>query len=294
MFASLVTNEIGALAESVRLLSGLVVAQELAGIHLEGPFLSPAKRGAHDADRLIHPDPELMEELLDAGGGAVSMITIAPELPGALEAIDQLVRRGVIAAVGHTDADHPMIMKAIDHGARVATHLFNAMRPIHHRAPGPVPALLTDPRVVVELIPDGVHLADSVLVMAIAAAGPERVAIITDAILATGMSDGRYALGGLSVDVADERARIVETDGSLGSIAGSTLTMAESFTRLIGLGFGHQDVAQLTATTPARVHGLDSVGALTLGRRADLCVVDDDGRLLRVMVGGDWLYPPSF
>ena len=286
---SLVADEIGILVAQLGTLSGLVADGELAGIHLEGPFLSPAKPGAHDPALLRHPEPQLLDQLLSAGRGAVSMITIAPELPHGLEAIDRLVRDGVTAAVGHTDGDAEMIKEAVDRGATVATHLFNAMRSIHHREPGPVPALLDDPRIVVELIADGVHLHDDVLLMAIAAAGPERVALITDAMLAAGASDGRYRLGTLPVEVSDGRARVVEADGSAGSIAGSTLTMAAAYERLIGLGLPHEQVARMAATTPARVHRLDQVGTIEAGRLADLCVVDDRGVLQRVMARGEWV-----
>ena len=249
----------------------------------------PAKPGAHDPALLRHPEPQLLDQLLSAGRGAVSMITIAPELPHGLEAIDRLVRDGVTAAVGHTDGDAEMIKEAVDRGATVATHLFNAMRSIHDLEPGPVPALLDDTRIVVEIIADGVHLHDDVLLMAIAAAGPERVALITDAMLAAGASDGRYRLGTLPVDVADGRARVVEADGSAGSIAGSTLTMAAAYERLIGLGLPHEQVARMAATTPARVHRLDQVGTIEAGRLADLCVVDDRGVLQRVMARGEWV-----
>jgi N-acetylglucosamine-6-phosphate deacetylase len=289
ILTSLVADEIGILVAQLGTLSGLVADGELAGIHLEGPFLSPAKPGAHDPALLRHPEPQLLDQLLSAGRGAVSMITIAPELPHGLEAIDRLVRDGVTAAVGHTDGDAEMIKQAVDRGATVATHLFNAMRSIHHREPGPVPALLDDPRIVVELIADGVHLHDDVLLMAIAAAGPERVALITDAMLAAGASDGRYRLGTLPVDVSDGRARVVEADGSAGSIAGSTLTMAAAYERLVGLGLPHEQVARMAATTPARVHRLDQVGTIEAGRLADLCVVDDRGVLQRVMARGEWV-----
>ena len=206
-----------------------------------------------------------------------------------MEAIDRLVRDGVTTAVGHTDSDAAMIKEAVDRGATVATHLFNAMRPIHHREPGPVPALLDDPRVVVELIADGVHLHDDVLLLAIAAAGPDRVALITDAMLAAGASDGRYRLGALPVEVSEGRARLVKADGSPGAIAGSTLTMAAAYERLIGLGLPHEQVARMAATTPARVHRLNRVGAIEAGRLADLCVVDDRGALQRVMARGEWV-----
>jgi N-acetylglucosamine-6-phosphate deacetylase len=289
ILASLVADEIDTLGAQLGTLSGLVADGDLAGIHLEGPFLSPAKPGAHDPALLRHPEPRALDQLLAGGRGAVSMITIAPELPHGMAAIDRLVGDGVTAAVGHTDADAEMIKEALDHGATVATHLFNAMRPIHHREPGPVPTLLDDPRVVVELIADGVHLHDDVLRLAIAAAGPDRVALITDAMLATGMADGRYRLGTMPVEVADGRARVVEADGSAGAIAGSTLTMAAAYQRLIGLGLPHEQVARMAATTPARVHRLNQVGTIETGRLADLCVVDDRGGLQRVMARGEWV-----
>ena len=289
ILASLVADQLDTLLAQLGTLSRLVADGELAGIHLEGPFLSPAKPGAHDPASLRHPEPQLLDQLLAAGRGAVTMITIAPELPYGLEAIDRLVGEGVTAAVGHTDGDAEMIKEAVDRGATVATHLFNAMRPIHHREPGPVPALLDDPRVVVELIADGVHLHDDVLRLAIAAAGPDRVALVTDAMLATGMADGRYRLGALPVEVSDGRARVVEADGSAGAIAGSTLTMAAAYERLIGLGLPHEQVARMAATTPARVHRLNRVGTIESGRRADLCVVDDRGALQRVMARGEWV-----
>ncbi len=289
-FASLVTAEPDTLVDQLGLLAPLVDAGELAGIHLEGPFLSPERRGAHQPAMLIAPEPALIERLLTAGDGTVRMVTIAPELPGALAAIEQFVEAGVTVAIGHTAADETITARALDAGARVATHLFNAMGPIHHREPGPVPRLLTDPRCLVELVCDGVHLHPDVIALAIAAAGVERTALITDAMIATGMPDGRYRLGGLDVTVTDRVARLTTGDGAPGSIAGSTLTMAGAVAFVVEhCGVSLADAAQLAAATPARWHGLEEVGEIAPGRRADLVLTDDTGALQRVLRAGRWI-----
>jgi N-acetylglucosamine-6-phosphate deacetylase len=217
------------------------------------------------------------------------MVTIAPELSGGREAIRQLVDAGVAVAFGHSDADEVMVAEALDAGATVATHLFNAMRPIHHRDPGPIPRLLVDERAIVELICDGFHLHPDVISMAVQTAGPDRVALVTDAMLAAGVADGEYHLGSLAVAVTDGQARLVEPDGSLGSIAGSTLTMAQAFEQVAATGVRIPDVAAMAATTPARRHALTDVGLIEVGRRADFCLVDDAGHLHRVMRRGTWL-----
>ena len=287
--ASLVTADLDTLVAQIGTLVPLVRTGELAGLHLEGPFLSPAKKGAHDASLLVPPTPEAVDRLLEAADGTLAMVTVAPELPGALAAIARLVAGGVAVAVGHTDGDETDARRALDAGATVATHLFNAMRPIHHREPGPVPVLLGDERVVVELIGDGFHLHRDVVRMAVDAAGLDRVALITDAMVATGMPDGGYTLGGLDVVVRHGEARLVEPDGSPGSIAGSTLTMAAGFAFLVSLGLSIPGAAHLAASTPARRHGLDGRGTIESGAAADLCVVDDAGRLQRVMQNGAWV-----
>lgn len=288
-FASLVTADVPTLRAQIATLVPLVGSGEFAGIHLEGPFLSPARRGAHEPSLLRVPEPRLVEELLEAGQGTIAMITLAPELPGGLAAVKRIVGAGVTAAVGHTDADEVTIAAALDAGATVATHLFNAMRPLRHREPGPVPLLLTDERSIVELICDGFHLHSQVVAMAVAAAGVNRVALVTDAMVAAGSPDGDYRLGSLQVNVSDGQARLLEPDGTLGSIAGSTLTMADAFAFAVGCGSGIPDVARMAASTPARAHGLDPVGEIRVGARADLCVVGDRGVLRRVMSAGRWL-----
>lgn len=288
-FASLVTADLDTLAVQLGTLAPLVRAGELAGVHLEGPFLSPARKGAHTESLLSVPTPAAVARLLDAADGTLAMVTIAPELPGALDATARFVAAGVAVAVGHTDGDQTDVRRALDAGASVATHLFNAMRPIHHRDPGPVPVLLDDERVMVELIGDGFHLHPDVVRMAVASAGLDRVALVTDAMVATGMPDGGYVLGGLDVVVRRGEARLVGEDGTPGSIAGSTLTMAAGFAFLVDIGLSVPGAAWLAASTPARRHGLVGVGVIAPGAAADLCVVDEAGRLLRVLQRGVWV-----
>jgi N-acetylglucosamine-6-phosphate deacetylase len=292
-FASLVTAERKVLCDQLRTLVPLVEDGEIAGIHAEGPFLSQKRRGAHDPRLLRTPDPATVEELLAAADGRLSMITLAPELPGAMDAIARFVAAGVTVALGHTDADAPTIAAAVDAGATVATHLFNGMPPMHHRTPGPVPRLLADDRVLIELICDGFHLHPDVIAMAVAAAGPKRVGLITDAMSATGMPDGDYRLGGLHVVVAGGQARLQTADGHPGSIAGSTLTMSAAVAYCIQrVGLSIADVAAMAATTPARWHRLEQVGRLEPGRFADLVVLDERGNTRRVMRRGSWLEAP--
>ena len=289
--ASLVTAELDVLAAQIATLKPLVDAGEFAGIHLEGPFLSAERKGAHDQALLRDPDPATIRGLVEQSRGTVSQVTLAPELAGGLASIEALADAGVVAAIGHTDADDATAAAALDAGATVVTHLFNAMPPIHHREPGPIPRLLADDRCEIELIADGFHLHPQVIELAVAAAGVDRVALVTDAMAAAGMPDGDFVLGALQVAVRDGQARLVASDGTLGSIAGSTLTMAAAFERMVSWGYSIEQVAAMAATTPARWHGLDTVGELAHGCRADLCVVDDHGQLLRVMQAGSWVLP---
>lgn len=288
-FASLVTAPVDVLCRQLATLADLVDDGHFAGIHLEGPFLSPRQPGAHAPGLLRAPDPACVARLVAAGRGRLAMVTVAPELPGAIAAIKQLTGDGVGVAVGHFDADERTTEAALEAGATVVTHLFNAMPAIHHRRPGPVPLLLTDSRVSVELIGDGFHVHPQVLEMAVAAAGPDRVTLVTDAMVAAGMPDGEYALGGLDVRVRDGQARLVGPDGSAGPIAGSTLTMARAFELMTGVVDDIVAVAAMASTNAARRWGLAEVGLIAPGRRADLCVVDRDGALQRVMRNGRWL-----
>lgn len=293
LFASTVTEPIAKLEAQLRVLRGLVHEGELAGIHLEGPFLAPERKGAHDAALLRDPDPESVERLLSAGGDALKMVTLAVERDHAEQATRRFVEAGVAVAFGHSDADECGVAESLEWGATVATHLFNAMRSIHHREPGPVPVLLVDERVMVELICDGVHLAPVVAAMAIETAGPGRVGLVTDAMSATGTGDGRYLLGELEVVVEDGTARLVTPDGAPGAIAGSTLTMDRAFQFVVQeAGVSIPEAALMASTTPARWHGLGEVGELSPGRWADVCLVDDDGALHAVLRRGEWVVVP--
>ncbi len=225
LIASLVTAGPDELLSQVRSLAADVRAGLLAGIHLEGPWLSVHRCGAHEPALMRDPDPAEIDRVLAAGDGAVRMVTLAPERDGALAAIDRLTAAGVVAAVGHTEAGYAQTRAAIDAGATVGTHLFNAMRPIGQREPGPVIALMEDPRVTVELITDGVHIDPAIYRHVTRSVGAQRVSLITDAMAATGMTDGHYELGPLGVDVVDGVARVAGTD----IIAGSTATMDQVF-----------------------------------------------------------------
>ncbi|MFJ8437812.1 N-acetylglucosamine-6-phosphate deacetylase [Kitasatospora griseola] len=286
--ASTVTGEIDEVCRQAAVLSELVEDGVLAGIHFEGPFISHNRCGAHRPDLLRDPDPALVRKLADAARGHAKMFTLAPELPGGLESVRMLADQGIIAAVGHTDSDYAVTLEAIDAGATVATHLFNAMPGIQHRAPGPIVALLEDERVTVELINDGIHLHPSVLELAYGTAGAGRVALITDAMGAAGMGDGLYPLGPLQVRVENGVARLVEG----GSIAGSTLTLDVAFRRAVTvLGLSLNQAVTSLSTVPARLMGLaDTLGSLEAGKNADLVVLDSDTyELAAVMRRGEWI-----
>ncbi|WP_406393189.1 N-acetylglucosamine-6-phosphate deacetylase [Streptomyces sp. NBC_00887] len=288
--ASTVTGDMDFLARQAGMLSELVEQGELAGIHFEGPFIAPCRKGAHSEELLRDPDPAEVRKLLDAARGTAKMVTLATELPGGIESVRLLAEHGVIAAIGHTDATYEQTVEAIDAGATVATHLFNAMPALGHRAPGPIAALLEDERITVELINDGTHLHPAALELAYHRAGADRVALITDAMDAAGVGDGRYVLGPLAVEVKDGVARLVEG----GSIAGSTLTLDTAFRRAVTIDrIPVEDVVRSISANPARLLGLyDRVGSLDPGKDADLVVLDADFALKGVMRRGEWIVEP--
>ena len=286
---SLVTAPLETMLAGAAVVADLVHAgvPGIAGSHLEGPFLSRPRRGAQDPDSLLAPDAAVLERLLAAGRGTVRMVTVAPELPGALELIRAVTAAGAVAAVGHTDASYEEAARGFEAGARVATHLFNGMRPLHHRDPGAVAAALERADVVCELVNDGIHLAPSAIRLVALAAGPDRMALITDAISATGMPDGDYLLGPKPVRVREGRATLAEG----GTIAGSTLTMDRAFRRTVReVGLPVEDAVTAASATPARVLGLEAaIGAIAPGREADLVVLDESLELVEVMGGGSRL-----
>jgi N-acetylglucosamine-6-phosphate deacetylase len=282
--ASLVTASPADLIAGVRALAEASRRGTVAGIHLEGPWLSRARCGAQDPSLMRNPDPAEIDAVLTAGDGAIRMVTLAPELPGADAAIRRFLDAGVVVAVGHTDATYEETQQAVVAGAAVGTHLFNAMPPLHHREPGPALALLQDPKVTVELIADGVHVHPAVVHEVIRAAGPERVALVTDAVAAAGCADGQYRLGAVPIDVVSGVARVHGTS----TIAGSTATMDRLFRSVVAAA-GLAAAAQMTSTTPARALGLERVGSLRAGYDANLVVLDRDLQVAAVMVRGDWL-----
>ncbi|UOE18182.1 N-acetylglucosamine-6-phosphate deacetylase [Thermobifida halotolerans] len=273
LVGSLVTAAPEETLRQVAALAELCESGDLAGIHLEGPYLAPGRCGAHDPALLRRPDPAEFRRILAAGRGHVAMITLAPELPGALDLVRAAVAEGVVAAVGHTDADYDRTRAAFDAGATVATHLFNQMRPVHHRDPGPVVAALTDDRVVVELVNDGVHVHPGAARMAWNAAGASRVALVTDAMSATGLGDGEYTLGRLRVRVVGGTARLATT----GAIAGSTITLTDAVRRAVReLRVPPVEAVRAAGAVPAAALRLTDVGVLAPGCRADLLVLEED------------------
>ncbi|MBL1081840.1 N-acetylglucosamine-6-phosphate deacetylase [Streptomyces actinomycinicus] len=291
LVASTVTDEMDLLVGQAGLLSELAEQGDIAGIHFEGPFIAPCRKGAHSEELLRDPEPAEVRKLIDAARGKAKMVTLATELPGGIDSVRLLAEHGVIAAVGHTDASYEQTVEAIDAGATVATHLFNAMPALGHRTPGPVAALLEDERVTVELINDGTHLHPAALELAFRHAGADRVAFITDAMDAAGSGDGRYMLGPLEVEVRDGVARLVEG----GSIAGSTLTLDRAFRRAVTVdGLSVEDAVKALSANPARLLGLsDRIGSLEPGKDADLVVLDADFTLKGVMRQGEWVVGPQ-
>jgi N-acetylglucosamine-6-phosphate deacetylase len=254
------------------------------GIHFEGPFLSPRRRGAQTESALRLPDEAVFRALLRAAGGHAASMTIAPELPGALDLIRRH-RDDLVFCVGHTDADADGFQAAVDAGARHVTHLFNAMPALTHRAPGLVGRALLDPRVTVELIADGHHLAADTVRLALAAAGTGRGVLVTDAMAAAGVSDGRYDFMDRSVDVRGGAAYLHGTE----TLAGSTLFLGEAAARVGALTpLSPVDTARLTAANAARVLGWSDRGVLAPGAAADLVLSPDGTRAAAVAIGGRW------
>jgi N-acetylglucosamine-6-phosphate deacetylase len=284
--ASLVTGDLGEMAAHVAEIAQLTESDaDVLGSHLEGPFLDPGHKGAHDPALLRAPEPAEVDRLIEAGLIAgrqtIRQVTIAPELPGGLDAVRRLTEAGIVCAIGHTDADAETTRRAIEAGATLLTHTFNAMPGIHHRDPGPIPVAADDDRIVLELIADGVHVADEVMLMLFRGA-PGRIALVTDAMAATGMPDGDYAIGSLAVVVADGVARL--RDG--GSIAGSTLTQDAAVRRVAGLGVPLPEAIRAATEVPARVIGRSDLGSLHEGSVADAVLWDEELNVRAVWTGG--------
>lgn len=289
MLASLVTARPGDLAAGVAAIADVVGAgSSVVGSHLEGPFLATGHCGAHDPALLAAPDADLAGGWVEAGRGTVRMMTLAPELPGSDEVSRLLAARGVLVAVGHTDADVTAFGRALAGPAvSVVTHLFNGMAPMHHRAPGPVAAslaALARGDACVELVADGTHLSDEVVALVFDVDPGDGVVLVSDAMGAAGAADGTYLLGSLEVRVRDGVARTT-TDPPV--IAGSTAHLADVVRRcIVHAGIDPVRVFRAASTTPSRLLGLADRGRLERGLRADLVALDDDWRVTGVLRGG--------
>jgi N-acetylglucosamine-6-phosphate deacetylase len=256
----------------------------LLGVHIEGPFISPKWRGAQNPAYITPPRPDWLEQWNRAFPGVIRLQTLAPETEGAPDYIRMLVAAGIIPACGHTDATYEEIRQAAACGLRHAVHTFNAMRPYHHREPGTVGAILTDDRIMAEVIADGHHVHPAGIRLLLAAKGADRVILVTDAVAAAGMPNGVYELGGLKVVMADGTVRLHDD----GSLAGSALTMIDAFRFMVNeVGVPIPDACKMASANPARQLGLDaSIGTLEPGKRADVLLLDDALSLRHVWVGG--------
>jgi N-acetylglucosamine-6-phosphate deacetylase len=262
-----------------------------AGLHLEGPLLAPSRAGAHDRAAIAAADAtldEVLDELL--ASRALRLMTLAPERPGALARLRRLFEADVVVSLGHTDATYDEMLDGTDAGATLATHLFNAMSPFHHRAPGAVGAALIDERLTVSLIADGIHTHPAALNLVLRAKGAARIVLITDAVAAAGAPAGSYALGGAPIVSDGQSAR--RTDGTL---AGSTLTMDRAVRGMVALGGARPEEALTMATAvPAARLGLADRGRLAVGRRADLVLWSEELELVSTLIGGVIAFgPPS-
>ncbi len=249
---SLVSGSLDGTAEAIATIrQAMALEPGILGVHLEGPFLAPERKGAHDPHAIAEPTAAAVEALIEAGDGAIRQITVAPELPGALEAISRFVEAGIVVAVGHTQADAATARRAFDAGATLVTHAFNAMHPITGREPGVVGAALADDRVFIEVIADGIHVHPSNIAMLFELA-PQRMVLVTDAMAAAASEPGRYMLGDLEVDVVDGKAVLAGTS----TLAGSTLTMDRAIDVCIDAGVPREAAFAAATSTPAKVLGL--------------------------------------
>ncbi|HEU5331071.1 MAG TPA: N-acetylglucosamine-6-phosphate deacetylase [Thermomicrobiales bacterium] len=270
--------------------NGAAGGARILGAHLEGPFLNPQRAGAIRPEYMHPAEPARLERLLGAAPGAVRLMTIAPDALGALALIPELARRGIVASIGHTAADYDLVRQAAAAGARHTTHLFNAMLGIHHRQPGTAGAALTDDRLTIELIADGEHVHPAILALAIRAKGPERVALVSDAVGPAGLPPGDYQWFGKEVHSDGVTVRLPD-----GTLAGSLGTLDRAFRTItapvpIGAGMNLVDAAQLLATTPARILGLSNTGHLAPGCAADLVALDADGQVRLTIIAGRIAY----
>lgn len=260
---------------------GLRPAAQILGVHLEGPFLSPQQPGAQDAKWVVPPDINLFHKWQQASGDQIKLITVAPEMAGALPFIETLSKQNVLVSAGHTDCSSDVAHQAIDCGASHATHLYNAMSGIHHRQPGAALALLLDPRVMVELIADGVHLGPEIMQLTLNVAGRDRIVLVTDATRAKCMGDGVFELGGQKIMVKGNEARLQN-----GVLAGSVLTLNRACENMLAYpGVTQHDIIRMTSMNPARHLGIGhDYGSIDVGKYANLVIFDQSYQVIDVFV----------
>ncbi|PWW05061.1 N-acetylglucosamine-6-phosphate deacetylase [Paenibacillus cellulosilyticus] len=260
---------------------------QVLGVHFEGPFVSDQWKGAQNPDYILPPQPDWLEEWVSRYPGVIRIQTLAPEVDGALDYIERLDSHGIVPSCGHTDATYDQIIAAADRGLRHAVHTFNAMRPYHHREPGTVGAVLTDDRIIAEVIADGHHVHAAGIELLRRAKGPERVILVTDAMAAAGMPDGDYHLGELPVTMTCGVARLTNS----GNLAGSTLTMIGALRHMVReIGVPIADASRMASGNPARQLGIDNVtGSIEVGKQADILLLSDQLEIERVWIGGQEL-----
>jgi N-acetylglucosamine-6-phosphate deacetylase len=291
LLPTFVTAPPGVLGAALRTASALIAAQpagaRVLGVHAEGPFISAARKGAHNAAWIAEPTPAAVAELLEAGHGVLRLVTLAPELAGAMAGITTLTEAGVLVSVGHSDATARQVAQAADHGARMVTHLFNAQRPLHHREPGVVGQALTDPRLTSGLITDLHHVSAQACVLAFRAA-PGRICAVTDAAACAGMPPGRYKLGDEPIELPPgDGAPPVRADGTL---AGSGLRMDAAVANMVTAGIGLAEAVAAASRIPADLIGRPDLGRIEPGAAADLAWLDDDLRTRATWIGGELVY----
>ncbi len=253
----------------------------ILGVHLEGPYFSEEYKGAQNPAYLRNADIAEIEKMVNVSPGFVRIMSLAPEVPGAIDAILHLESRGVVAAIGHTAADYETAKKAIDAGVRNATHLYNGMAPLLHRAPGTIGAILENPDVYAELICDGIHVHPAAAKMAMKAKGYDKVILISDSMRAAGMPDGSYTLGGQHVTVLNGVAR---TDD--GALAGSTSNVLDCFRNVVKWGIPFDDAVKMATENPATLIGVEKKGKIEVGFDADFTILSPDLDLVATVIGG--------
>ncbi|MGG4343137.1 N-acetylglucosamine-6-phosphate deacetylase [Paenibacillus lautus] len=266
---------------SVKSVIGREQGAKIAGIHLEGPYLNPKRKGMQNEKYLRHPNLEEIKLIFQEAGSLIKMVTIAPELPGGLELISFLKEQDVVVAVAHSDATYEEAKLAFTAGASHVTHCFNGMRPIHHRDPGLIVAAFEEPHVSLQAIVDQVHLHPAIVRLMHRLKGPEGMVLITDALQAMGLGDGNYMFGGHHVTVSEGIARLAD-----GTLASSTVTMNEALRLTVANGISMEDAVHMASTTPARILGLSHKGKIEVGYDADLVLMDERYQVHWTMIEG--------